>query len=603
MKNVKKIDNLPYKDYSESIMDSQIHICQSCKTEFPVEQGDAEFYEKIKVPTPTWCPECRMIRRFTWWNYRTLFRRKESGTGKDVFSTFHEDVPFTIFHRDKWFSDAWDPLSYGRDYDFSRPFFEQMKELSRTVPWPSRTTINPKDSDYVNYTVDAKNSYLCFMGPNIENSAYCIIFNTVKEGFDLFESRHSELCYDSYMVDEAYRVFYSVNVEECTDIWFSRNLIGCTNCFGCVNLRNKSYQVFNTQYTKEDYKKFIEKFESGSYEVIAAMKQQAHEFWLQYPMRFTLAINATNSTGEHIEHTNNVHDSYSVHESENLRFSQVIEKATDSYDVTRGGFSASLLYESVLAGYESQDIKFCFEGTLGNNNLEYCLKSHGSSNCFGCVGIQKKEYCILNKQYSKEEYFALREKIIKHMHDMPYTDSKGHVYRYGEFFPTELSPFAYNETIAQDFFPLTKEQAEQRGYLWRESEQKEFSTTKTVSDLPDNIADTPDTIINEVIECGGCKKAYRIIQMELDFYRRMKLPIPRLCPNCRFLARFKFVNPPKLRPETCMCVGTGDQTGIYANNAPHFHGNGNCTSEFQTAYAVGREEILYCEQCYQAEVI
>jgi hypothetical protein len=46
------------------------------------------------------------------------------------------------------------------------------------------------------------------------------------------------------------------------------------------------------------------------------------------------------------------------------------------------------------------------------------------------------------------------------MNNNPYIDKKGRVYRYGEFFPMEISPFAYNETIAQEHFSLTKEQAE-----------------------------------------------------------------------------------------------------------------------------------------------
>ncbi len=43
---------------------SENKICQNCQKDFKIESEDFNFYEKIKVPTPTWCPECRMIRRF-----------------------------------------------------------------------------------------------------------------------------------------------------------------------------------------------------------------------------------------------------------------------------------------------------------------------------------------------------------------------------------------------------------------------------------------------------------------------------------------------------------------------------------------------------------
>jgi len=56
--------------------------------------------------------------------------------------------------------------------------------------------------------------------------------------------------------------------------------------------------------------------------------------------------------------------------------------------------------------------------------------------------------------------------------------------------------------------------------------------------LPDNIKDVPDDIVGKVIECQHqgkcneqCTEAFRIIEPELAFYRRMNLPLPRLCPT------------------------------------------------------------------------
>jgi len=589
----------------KNIPADSVRICQNCKNSFVIEPEDFQFYEKMKVPPPTFCPACRMIRRFVCWNYRKLFRRQESVEGKEIFSWFHKDAPVKVYDRDYWWSDKWDPLQYARGYDFSRPFFEQIRELMLQIPWPGTSALNIQNSPYVNNCSGVKDSYLCFSGLGIENSAYVVFFTEVKDSFDLFESRHSELCYDSYMVDEAYRVFFSVNCEESADIWFSRNLQGCSNCFACVNLRNKKYHIFNKPYTKEAYSEFIKGFNSGSYKSLKEMKQKAHEFWLKFPMRFTLAINVVNSTGEHIERTKNVHQGYSVHESENVKYSQFIENMTDSYDVTRRGTPASLCYESAVVGLGAERIlfsTFCFNGC---NDLEYCMYCPGSSNLFGCVGLNKKQYCILNKQYSKEDYFVLREKIIKHMNEMPFVDKKGRVYKYGEFFPVEFSPFAYNETLAQDFFPLTKEQAEEKGYLWREPDRKEFGTTIDSGDLPDNIKDVSDDILKEIIKCEICKRAYRIIEMEFAFLKRIGLPLPRLCYNCRFQERFKFVNPPRFWRRKCQCAGEGDDKGIYKNTASHpsHAANEHCPNEFETSYAPNRPEIVYCEQCYQEEVL
>ena len=591
-------------------MNETTHICRNCNHEFIIESEDFLFYEKIKVPPPTWCPECRMIRRFVWRSVRNLFRNRDTITGKEVFSSFHKATPAKIYQLSYWNSDAWDPMDYSRDYDFLRPFFEQFRELMYAVPWSSKAEMNMINSDYSNQASDCKNCYLCFDLDNGENSAYVTRGQVAKECFDLYEFRHSELSYDSYMVDEAYRVFFSANVEDSTDVWFSRNLLGCSNCFGCVNLRNKSYHIFNKPIPKEEYKEFMKQFDSGSFTTISAMRKKAIAFWLQHPMRFTLAINVTNSTGEHIEYSKNLTQCYSVHEAENLKYCQVIDGATsDSYDYTVWGVGASQIYESLACGIEVANLYFCFDCWPSSQNLEYSMFCRSSSDLFACVGLKKKQYCIFNKQYSKEDYHALREKIIAHMNEMPYTDARGHVYKYGEFLPPEFSPFAYNETVAQDFFPLTKEQAEEKGYLWREPEKREYETTIRAADLPDHIKDVSDDIVKEIIECASCKRAYRIIPMELQFYRHISLPIPRLCPECRFQARFKFVNPPKLWKAKCQCNGNkstvdGRQSTVsYANATAHFHGDVPCPNEFETSYAPGRPEIVYCEQCYQTEVV
>ena len=100
-------------------------ICQNCKKDFVIEPEDFNFYEKIKVPPPTWCPECRLIRRMILTNERTLYKRKCDLTGKDIFSMYPADVPYPVYETEAWYGDGWDPYQYGRDYDFSRPFFEQ----------------------------------------------------------------------------------------------------------------------------------------------------------------------------------------------------------------------------------------------------------------------------------------------------------------------------------------------------------------------------------------------------------------------------------------------------------------------------------------------
>ncbi|MDD5146800.1 MAG: hypothetical protein PHN39_03645, partial [Candidatus Pacebacteria bacterium] len=100
-----------------------------------------------------------------------------------------------------------------------------------------------------------------------------------------------------------------------------------------------------------------------------------------------------------------------------------------------------------------------------------------------------------------------------------------------------------------------------------------------------------------------CTTAFRIIPQELQFYRKMNLPLPRLCPNCRHYQRLKQRNPLKLWKRQCQCVGEKSQNGVYTNTTSHNHGSDPCPNTFETSYSPDRPEIVYCEECYLKEVV
>ncbi len=565
-------------------MESQEKQCANCKKDFTIEPDDFGFYEKMKVPVSTWCPDCRMVRRLVWRNERNLFRRKDALTGQDSFSGFPAEAKLNTYENNYWHGDKWDPLDYGIDYDFSKPFFEQFYDLLSRVPLPAKSSAGFMiNSDYCNEAGRLRNAYLCFDADFVENSAYLVKATHMKESFDSHEVIEDELCYEDVMVYKSYRTFYSLDCESCVDVWFSKGLRGCTNCFACVNLKGKSNCYFNEQLSKQEYEQKISELNLGSYESITNIRLKVLEFWQKFPVKYYHGIRNLNCTGERISDSKNVLESVSIQEGENMKYCQIsILKSANSYDCVQLFMGVENAYECVTCGEGSYNLKYCFNCWGGSRDLEYCGYGVGSSDCFGCVGFSKKKYCIFNKQYSKEEYFELKDKIIKHMNDMPYFDSLGREYKYGEFFSSDFSPLAYNESLAQDYVPLTKVQAKEKGFTWRDPNIREFQTTILGADLPDSINDVTEDIINEIIACEMCKRAYRIVPIELQFYKRIGLPLPHKCHNCRFLERYKFINKPKLYHRTCM--------------------NKGCENEFETSYSPERKEIIYCESCYQKEV-
>lgn len=565
-------------------MNAENHICQNCKNDFTIEPDDFSFYEKMKVPAPTWCPMCRMVRRLAWRNERNLFRRKDSHTELDSFSGFPAEANVKTYENSYWHGDSWDPLEYGVDYDFSKTFFEQFYGLLSQVPLPAKSSAGFMiNSDYCNEAGRLRNAYLCFDSDFVENSAYLVKATNMKDSFDSHEVIDDELCYEDVMVYKSYRTLYSLDCESCVDVWFSKGLRGCTNCFGCVNLRGKSYYFFNEPLSKEEYEKKLLEMNLNSFETIKSIYSAVLEYWQKFPVKYYHGIRNLNCTGDRISDSKNVLDSFSIQEGENVRYVEIsVLKVANSYDCVQLFMGVENAYECVTVGEGAYNLKFCFNCWAESRDLEYCGYCVGSSDCFGCVGLSKKQYCIFNKQYTKEEYFKLREQIIKQMDEVLYKDSVDREYKYGEYFPAEFSPLAYNESLAQDYVPIDSNTAKEQGFLWREPNAREFQTTMLGSELPDLINDVSDEITKEIIACESCKRAYRIVPIELQFYRRIGLPLPHLCHNCRFLNRFKFINPPKLWHRSCM--------------------NNGCENEFETSYSPESPEIVYCESCYQNEV-
>ena len=101
-------------------MTEENKVCQNCKKDFIIEPEDFVFYEKIGVPAPTFCPECRMQRRLSFRNQNNLFKVKDAFTGKEIFSLVPPDSGIKVITQEEWFSDSWNAMDYGVDIDFSK---------------------------------------------------------------------------------------------------------------------------------------------------------------------------------------------------------------------------------------------------------------------------------------------------------------------------------------------------------------------------------------------------------------------------------------------------------------------------------------------------
>lgn len=539
--------------------------CRQCNTTFEVTQDDLAFYERIGVPPPTLCPDCRLQRRMALRNDRMLHRRSCDLCKKEIIAIDRAGSAYPVYCPSCWWSDAWDPLSFGRAFDFRRPFFEQYSDLMCTVPHISLHCEQSENCDYCQNTTFSRNCYLCSACFRGEDCAYTFVTAQCRNVLETLSSSDCERCYELLACRRCYGSCFLQNCSDCTDCALCFDCQGCRNCIGCMNLRNAENRFFNQPATPDDIRAFHTSLRS--YRNIENAKQEFAELKATLPHRANHFTRTENCTGDHISNSKNCTDCFDIEECEDCASSDFAKKLKDSRDVFGALMGGDLQYENSSAG-GGINVQFAFLSwhNADSRYMKYCLNSQ---NLFGCIGLRHKQYCILNTQYTKEEYEALITKIIEHMQRAE---------EWGEFFPITISPYAYNETLAQEFFPLTKEEVMRRGWKWRE-EHDEVPKVEKIFDaalLPDSIADTPDDILNWAMYCSVTKRPYRIQKTELAFYRSMGLPIPRKHPDERRRERMARRNPRKLFARACA----------------------KCGREIQTTYPPSRPEQVFCESCY-----
>ena len=559
--------------------------CQNCKKDFIIEPEDFNFYEKIQVPPPTFCPECRLQRRLVWMPSIKLFKRKCDLCGEEKLSMYEPEIPFTVYCPQCWWSDKWDPLNNGIDIDFTKNFLEQWKELLKKTPLLSLsidiTTL--KLSPYTNHVGNSKNSYMIFYSDYVEDSMFGYQLVKSKDLFEVATVLFSENIFDSQNIFKCYNLKGSFsNNRSCFDSCFLRDCEGAHHCFGAVNVKNGSYIFMGQKISEKEYKEKLKEIDLGSYKEYIYWKKKADEYFKENIPQPNWETQSVDITGSYVFQSKNCKNCFDVTDCENSKYLMLIKEGLvkESYDYTDWGLNSSLIYECITIGNGAFDIKFSHESGHFTRNIEYSKLSTGGNDHFGCVSLRNKQYCILNKQYTKEEYFKLREKIIEHMNKIPFVDKKGNVYKYGEFFPMEFSPHAYNNSFANFLFPREKNEIP-IGSRWHNQYFNKYPITMDFSGMPDNIKDTDENILEEVIKCSVCPRGYKIVKQELDLAKKLNVPLSRQCPFCRIENKVKrWANQMKQIDRVC------DKCGI----------------NFKTHYSKEEAFKIYCKECYKREV-
>lgn len=518
--------------------------CTTCSAQFVITPEDIVYYRRIAVPYPRRCPRCRLQNRLAYRNERSLFAGVCAKCQAIILTLYRPEDGFTVYCQTCWWKDNWDATAYGQDIDWNRSLLEQYNEVRRRVPRLALVNMNSENSEYTNMADGNKNCYLLFAAEQNENCSYGKLVQSCKDCFDNSFVYNSELCYECINVRNCYRSIYLQDCQDSRECGYSIGLRGCSNVWLSANLHNKEYYIANQPVPANEYQARIAELTKDR-----AALHQCYEQWRKLnegrTVPYASLINSPDCTGDSLSNCKRVFDSFDITDGQDCRYCTDALTPKDSYDCSFFYYQPELTYDclSMLSTYNVKFSTFIFQC----HDVVYGDQLHNSDNIMLSSCARNQHFMILNKVYSEVDYKVLLPRLVEKM------SADG---EYGELPAMRYSLFAYNDTVAQEYFPLTKADAIKRGLHWN---------------------DEADAAIT---------KPFKFTAPEQVFYKTMNLPEPTEHPEVRHRRRMALRNPRKLWERQCQCV---------ANDHGHA---GECSQRFRTSYQVERPETVYCLDCY-----
>jgi hypothetical protein len=281
-----------------------------------------------------------------------------------------------------------------------KSFLKKYDALKLKFPSQDRTYSAAENSDYCEDVFDVKDCYWCFNGAELQGCSY----NT-----DGYKEVDDVECDNGVRAE---RCFESTDFAECTDCNYIELCVRCYNlnycymcqdtndCFCCANLNHKSYCIENVQYTKKEYQQKLKELKK---ETPTYILKRLEELKQKFPKVNSYYDDATNS--DYADYVYFVKDLYYCFDSSNsqssgfMNLSHYCQNVWDATYALNCQHSAGISYSSDCYGsYELEKCGRCYNSYY----LYHCNDCH---DCFGCAYLDHKQFCILNVQYTEEEYF------------------------------------------------------------------------------------------------------------------------------------------------------------------------------------------------------
>lgn len=286
-------------------------------------------------------------------------------------------------------------------------FFKELKRIILSQPKLTTHTLNSENCEYGDQLYYCKNLINSFDTLNSADSIYLFDSEMCVSCVDCDYCFESELCYNCV---DARKCFNSDFLEDCSntrDSSYCYNCRDCHNLFGCANLTNKSFCIFNRQLTEGEYKEKVKIFKALP---PAKVLEIFEELKKRYPLTQTHGLNNENSPyGNYVYNSRNCYMCFDAKNNENSAYLYDSIGCKNCFDSNFSGES-QLSYEFL----DSTNLFNCNFAIWSGHSSDssYIIACANVKNCLGCVNLYQKEYCILNRQLTKEDYEIKSKQIL-----------------------------------------------------------------------------------------------------------------------------------------------------------------------------------------------
>ena len=548
------------------------HTCELTGEKWMMTEEEIGWYKKFQVPPSRCSPMTRMKYQLGFASGVVLWWKTHAITGQPILSLVHPDSPYKVITDKEWMST--DFIRSGPQADNTLSFFEQFRSLAYSIPVGAlRDDGSNQHSFGVDY-ISCEDCYMIFGAGFSRRIFYGYPVYECEDSVDVTNIKFSRLCHAVNRSTKLHNCSFAFESHHCLNASFLFDCSHCEFCFGATNKRYKKYLWFNEQLSKEEWEERRKNVSLSSRQVFSEYQQKfldlvTHAVW---PENFN--EKNTDSSGEYVDECVRCSDGF------------WLSKCTDcdwcwlNMEETQTAYSSWCIWGNDIYAtcdvVSSRNVKFCFRAWRCQN-MEYCMDCYDSENCFGCVGLRKKKFCLFNVQYTEEEYWQ-RVDILKCA-----MLERG---EYGEYFPADLSQNGFSYSPGELFFGYSQEEQTQfhipffdplRGTM--ANPLQHTAEMMSISQLPDNSQDPRmQELVGKPFYDSILQRPFSIASHELAFYQSRELPLP----NQHFLTRLRTLVRLSNSPFTDKLSCASCQTTINA------HRNGTFT-----------DRKIFCRPCYQ----